>query len=171
MEGALVHPAINLLCYRYETIFKRTPGSRSIHGQRYMRGNLGRSELRGSVSGEGARGTRLDRRESLDSVPVHVGAVTACWLSNRRDVQADSAVGLLLIPLPPGSLGVKIRRRSCQSPSIEGRGIIKADHSQFESLPWSGRSVLRVTDSSVDVANVIKTVVACRLSRTSSQSF
>jgi hypothetical protein len=34
--------------------------------------------------------------ESPDSVLARVGAVESCWLSDRQDVQADSAMGLKL---------------------------------------------------------------------------
>jgi hypothetical protein len=80
--------------------------------RRERRRTLGRSELRGSVSEEGSRSARLDRERRR--IPrfracARVGVVESCWLSDRQDVQADSALGLL----------EEIEQRSCNT----SRGI------------------------------------------------
>jgi hypothetical protein len=42
-----------------------------------------------------APGSTVKHIESPDSVLTRVGAVDSYWLSDRQDVQADSAIGLL----------------------------------------------------------------------------
>jgi hypothetical protein len=44
----------------------------------------------------GAPGSTVKHIESPGSVLARVGAVESCWLSDRQDVQADSAMGLKL---------------------------------------------------------------------------